>query len=192
MSYRLSAKRKSFNQIQVESILIEPPLKVDYSRACFICGTILTSIVGFCKHRKFQHCSNHYQKLLTAKSTGGSSFPEHMNAVVRDSRENYLSEADNYDEADYKLLTKYVEEAGLRSISKIFDSSSRYVILTRYVQAGYNVNFPLSVFLFDLSNLASAPKGRVAINTPSGSIGDCISFLVSFTFIFIFPPLLFF
>ena len=118
MSYRLSAKRKSLNQIQVKSIPIEIPVKVDYSRACFICGTLLTSIVGFCKHRKFQHCSNHYQKLLTTQSTGGSSFPDHMNAVVRDSRENYLSEADSYDEVDYKLLTKYVEETGLRSISK--------------------------------------------------------------------------
>jgi len=167
----------------VDSIPIEIPMEVDYSHACFICGTILTSMVGFCKHRKFQHCFNHYHKLLTTKSTGGSSFPDHINTFVQDSRENYLLKADNYEEADYKLLKKYAKEAGLRSISKIFDSSFRYVLLTRYVQAGYNVNFPLSVFLFDLPNLASAPNGRVVINTPSGSIGDCINFLVSFLFI---------
>jgi hypothetical protein len=105
----------------VKSIPIEIPAKVDYSRACFICGTILTSMVDFCKHRKFQHCSNHYHKLLTTKSTGGSSFPDHINTFVQDSREIYLSKADNYEEADYKLLKRYAKRAGLRFISRIFD-----------------------------------------------------------------------
>ena len=115
----------------------------------------------------FQYCSNHYHKLLTTKSTGALSFPDHINTFVQDSRDNYLLKADNYEEADYKLLKKYAKEAGLRSLSKIFDSSFRYVLLTRYVQAGYNVNFPLSVFLFDLPNLASAQKLQSCFKHPN-------------------------
>ena len=158
---------------------MDPPLQIDYSKACYICGLILPTWTGFCKHRKFQHCLNRYHQLLSPKSSGGSSFPNVINNIVQDSRESYLSSIDVITRDDCDRLEKYAKRAKMPPFSNAFDSMYRYYSMTRYVQGGYNVNFPLSVFLFDFPKSVPAPHGKIVINTPTGSIGDCLQFLVT-------------
>ena len=91
MTSTLSAKRKFTNQVSDGSGQVDPPVQIDYSRACYICGSILPTWTGFCKHRKFQHCLNRFRQLLSPKSSGGSSYPTVINDLVQDSRESHLS-----------------------------------------------------------------------------------------------------
>ena len=125
-------------------------LTTDYSSACFICGVVLTSWEGFHKHKRTQNCSHHLHQLLTAKSMGGSSLPGSISSFVQSDRVGYMGKANSYYLEDYKKLKKCIKKAGLASVSKVFDSMLRYISLTEY------------------------------INTPTGSIGECIQFLVSF------------
>ena len=112
---------------------------------------------------------------------GGSSLPGSINAFVQSERVGYMITANRYYLEDYKKLKKCIKKAGHASVSKVFDSMLRYISLTEYVNADYYVNFPLSSFLlhFPHSELDKAPKGKIVINTPKGSIGECIQFLVS-------------
>ena len=175
----VSAKRKLTSLVNDESVRFDPPLQIDYSKACYICGSILPTWTGFCKHRKFQHCLNRYHQLLSPKSPGGSSFPNVINNLVQDSRESFLSDLGDIASDDCDRLEKYAKRAKLPPLSNAFNSMYRYYSMTRYVQGGYNVNLPLSVFLFDLPQSVPAPNGKVVINTPTGSIGDCLQFLVT-------------
>jgi hypothetical protein len=157
-------------------------LTTDYSSACFICEVVLTSWEGFHKHKRTQNSSHHLHQLLTAKSMGGSSLPGSINSFVQSDRVGYMMKANSYFLEDYKKLEKCIKKAGLASVSKVFDSMLRYISLTEYINADYYVNFPLSSFLlhFPYFDRDKAPKGKTVINTPTGSIGDCIQFLVSF------------
>jgi len=93
-----------------------------------------------------------------------------------------MFKANNYYLEDYKKLKNCIKKAGLASVSKVFDSMLKYTSLTEYINADYYVNFSLSSFLlhFPYFERDKAPKGKTVINTPTGSIGECIQFLVSF------------
>jgi hypothetical protein len=75
---------------------------------------------------------------------GGSSLPGSINSFVQSDRVGYMGKANSYYLEDYKKLKKCIKKAGLASVSKVFDSMLRYISLTEY------------------------------INTPTGSIGECI------------------
>ena len=167
----LSEDRSSVDRLQTK----------DYSSACFICGVVLISWEGFSKHKRTQNCSNHLHQLLTAKSMGGSSLPSSINSFVQSERVGYMTSANRYYLEDYNKLKKCIKKAGLASVSKVFDSMLKYHSLNEYVNAEHYVNFPLSSFLlhFPHSELDKAPKGKIVINTPTGSIGECIQFFVS-------------
>jgi len=128
---------------------------------------------------------------------GGSSFPRRIHRLVFSDQVSYISKADQLEPEDFKKLKKCIKKAGHASVSKVFDSMFRYVNMLKYSMADYYVNFNLSTFLLDLPmhsiDSYEPPKGKIVINTPTGSIGDCIQFLVGIYFpLFIcnlnFPP----
>ena len=178
--FKMSNKRKC--PLSEDKTSVDRLLTTDYSSACFICGVVLGSWEGFSKHKRTHNCSTHLHQLLTAKSMGGSSLPSSINSFVQSERVGYMVKADSYYLEDYNKLKKCIKKAGLASVSKVFDCMLKYISLTEYVNAEHYVNFPLSSFLlhFPHCELDTAPKGRTVINTPSGSIGECIQFLVSF------------
>ena len=180
----MSNKRKY--PLYENTIFVERPPQVDYSFACFICGVVLTSREGFGKHKRSHHCCNYLHQLLHTKSMGGSSFPKPIHRLVFSDQVSYLLKADQLEPEDFKKLKKCIKKAGHASISKVFDSMFRYVNMLKYSMADYYVNFNLSTFLLDLPmhNIDSyePPKGKIVINTPTGSIGDCIQFLVGIYF----------
>jgi len=157
---------------------VQPPSHVDYSKACFICGARLPSFSSLGKHKTSHICSNHFLKLTTARSLGGSSLPGSVTGLVDTCRDKLYSKVSSYDHNQYKSLKRDIKDKGHPPIAPVFKGCNRYIQMTRYVQDGYYVNFPLSILLFDLK-LLNMPTGKIVLNTPKGSIGECFQFFVS-------------
>ena len=69
---------------------VQPPSQVDYSKACFICGTRIPTFSTLGKYKNSQVCSSRFLKLTTARSLGGSSLPGSVTDLVVNCRDNFL------------------------------------------------------------------------------------------------------
>jgi hypothetical protein len=153
----------------------------DPSRACYLCGTLVKEWKSFNKHLKSQICMAHHAALITP-GTNVASTQLPVDRVFQPRRKNISQSCAMYYEGpEVEALKELAFNHELPNIDGLVTAAIRYYHMSAYLKMRENVNFSLSTFLMDTPDKTiNRPNNLIVIDTPLGSLMECIQFLVFF------------
>jgi len=140
---------------------------------CPICGVAPTREDNFMKHIKSATCSSIQERNTSSRSQ-----------QVKQVNPDFSISPDFegiFDRPSLKKLTRLAKELELPPCYDLLNLGNRYVFMNNYKSYFLMaVNFSLSTFLMDTpKDTINHPKNLIVIDSPSGSIMDALTLLVS-------------